>query len=209
MPLKAPPSFGLVKRDEKETRLRAFIDERLANAPAAPQAQALEQTTILVIARSSDSPVSKAVLAMGAEATGRNVCVRAIFTTLGTSDTARIAEACQLSECGLQIRWARDIRLMEAHEQLVLGPRSSWIGDCMRREPLKHDAFEVFAPDCEETAQRARLFFERLWKASEPIIDRPYLARSVMPEPVMETPSCDPPPASDPGVPAPPRTTVQ
>src|SRR5262249_10884562 len=76
------------------------------------------------------------------------------------------------SNWALQIRWARDVRLMDAHEQLVLDEQTSWIGDSMRREPLKHDAFETFAADCPDTARCLTVFFERLWQASEPIIDR-------------------------------------
>jgi hypothetical protein len=35
---------------------------------------------------------------------------------------------------------ARHPRLVEAHEQLVLGPETCWIGDCMQRDPAKCDA---------------------------------------------------------------------
>jgi hypothetical protein len=169
MTLKALPSFGLVRREEKEVRLRAFIAEFLSRrskqpGPAAP--------SLLVLARSAESPVAKAAMSLAAYHKDRDFSLRAIFAMLGTADTTYIAEACRSSNWTVQIRWARDLRLMDAHEQLVLDETTSWIGDCMRREPLKHDAFEAFSADCAETARGVTVFFERLWQVSEPIIDR-------------------------------------
>ena len=55
-------------------------------------------------------------------------------------------------EVDCEVRWARKPRLIEAHEQLVLGPQTCWIGDSMRREPAKCDAYETYIDDCAETA---------------------------------------------------------
>src|SRR5690606_14006482 len=120
--------------------------------------------TCLLVARSAESPVARMVLSLGAGARLRGFSVRAIFAFLGTAETVRIAEACRASGWALQVRWARDLRLLEAHEQLVLGAATSWIGDSMRRDPLSHDACELHAPDCPDSAERAALFFERLWQ---------------------------------------------
>lgn len=67
------------------------------------------------------------------------------------------------------VRWARRPRLVEAHEQLVLGPTVCWIGDCMRRDPAKCDAFETYVEGCGEAAGCAAVSFERLWIVSEPV----------------------------------------
>ena len=56
-----------------------------------------------------------------------------------------------------EIRWAKNPRMLDAHEQLVIGPNSTWMGDCMRRDPTKRDAFQSFNVDCPEAAGR-RLF---------------------------------------------------
>jgi hypothetical protein len=56
-----------------------------------------------------------------------------------------------------------DPRLLDAHEQLAFGDRVAWIGDCMRREPAKRDAYEIYSPECAETAALARRSFERVW----------------------------------------------
>jgi hypothetical protein len=170
MSLKAPPGATGVKREEKEAKLKDLILQCVARRGADEQGRAA-RLTCLLIARSADSPVAKAVFAVGSAAGGRNFALRAIFANLGSTETARIAQACRESDLGLQIRWARDIRLMDAHEQLVLPPDTRWIGDCMRRDPAKRDAYEHFTL-CGETVQLASICFERLWLASEPVIER-------------------------------------
>lgn len=173
MSVTAAAGFGLVRREQKQQKLEAFIADYLDH-PARRRSSA--PRCFLVLARSAESPAAKAVLATGLRGAGHGLSVRAIFATLGEDDAARLAELCRSSERGLQVRWARDVRLMDAHEQLVLGETTSWTGDCMRREPSKHDAFEAFMPDSAEAARRAILFFERLWHVSVPIIDRPAAA---------------------------------
>jgi len=70
----------------------------------------------------------------------------------------------------------RNPRLIEAHEQLVLGARACWTGDTMRRDPAICDAYERFVEDAPELAAAARLTFERLWAASEPLTALPPVA---------------------------------
>jgi hypothetical protein len=171
MPLKAPPRIDVVKREEKEAKIKQFIKACVERYGADGQGRA-GRLTCLLVARSAESPVAKAVFALGAEIGGNNLALRVIFATLGTAETASIAEACTAPDLDLQLRWARDLRLMEAHEQLVVFPGASWMGDCMRRDPAKGDAYECFAIDCRETAHLASIYFERLWDASEPVIER-------------------------------------
>jgi hypothetical protein len=171
MSLKEPQRANGVKREDKESKLKDFIQQGIARRGAASQGGP-DRGTLLLVARSAESPVAKAVFALSAEIGRSNLALRAIFANLGSTETARIAEACTESDLDLQIRWARDVRLMDAHEQLVLLPDTSWIGDCMRRDPTKRDAFEASAIDSRETAHRASICFERLWAASEPVIER-------------------------------------
>jgi hypothetical protein len=81
------------------------------------------------------------------------------------------------------VRCARHPRLIEAHEQLVLGPQACWIGDSMRRDPTKCDAFESYVEGCGEAAGCALVSFERLWVACEPLLVRGLRS----PAPVNET----------------------
>ena len=85
------------------------------------------------------------------------------------------------------VAWAyADIRprLIEAHEQLVLGPETCWIGDCMRRDPAKCDAFENFIEDCGEASGCAIVSFERLWAISEVISAIPHPTAAMIAETV-------------------------
>ena len=181
------PQSRLVKREEKESKLRAFILQHLEERRM-HGALGDAETSCLLIARSAESPVAKTVLSMGASSDLKGFTVRAIFANLGTGETARIAEACLVSDWALQIRWARDLRLLEAHEQLVIGSATSWTGDCMRREPMSRDACEIYAPGCLVTAQRAALFFERIWQASEPIFERQGVEPAALPDAALVQP---------------------
>lgn len=166
------PRLDVVRREQKEARLREFLLRQLGLAGEGAPATEKAATSCLLIARSADSPAARIVLALGAQAMPPSFSVRAIFAQLGGTETARIAEACRNSNWAIQVRWARDVRLLEAHEQLVLGSATSWIGDCMRREPTARDACELYAADCRDATRRATLFFERLWGASEPVFER-------------------------------------
>ena len=167
----AAPQSHLVKREEKEDKLESLLLHPLGTLAEGAVYNAGE-TACLLIARSAESPVAKLLLSYGAEGKLKRFSVRAIFAFLGTAETVRIAEACRASEWSLQVHWARDLRLLEAHEQLILGSASCWIGDSMRRDPLSHDACEQHAPDCPEMTERASRFFDRLWHASEPVFER-------------------------------------
>ena len=180
----AAPQSCLVKREEKEDRLKAFVLQHIADR----RSQRVDDhatPTCLLLARSAESPVAKTVLSLGAKADLKGFAVRAIFAHLGTAETARIAEACRVSDWALQIRWARDLRLLDAHEQLVMGPAMSWMGDCMRRDPMNRDACEQFAADCHVTARRGALYFERIWQLSEPIFERQGFEMAAAPDPTL------------------------
>jgi hypothetical protein len=170
-----PPTIDVVKREEKEGRVTGFILEHLQAAPA-------DNTECRLIARSISSPVFRALAAIAASGQLHRP-VKIILASTdgceagGPTDAARFASA---------IRIARNPRLLDAHEQLVLGPNTAWIGDCMRREPEKRDAWECYADTCSETALRAGVSFERLWAMCEPTGGaRGASATSQMPEFVM------------------------
>jgi hypothetical protein len=135
------------------------VSQHLSAGPAAPH-------PLLVVARSLDSPVVKAIAGLDQTIAAIGGGVRLILAQL--DDEAQCLAGTALS-CRHEIRWARHPRLIEAHEQLVLGPNTCWIGDSMRRDPAKCDAFENFVEDCGEAAGCAAVSFERLWFASAPL----------------------------------------
>ena len=165
------PFIDIVRLEDKEAKLKSFVRTVVDLAAARNEADDA-RNVVLLVARSIESPVARAVATLVKEGlmTPR---VRAVLA-LVPRDSAEGGEVALTSLFGSNgARLIRDSRLFDAHEQLVLGASASWIGDCMRRDPMKRDAYECFAADCAQTAGWARLSFERLWAASEPLLEQP------------------------------------
>jgi hypothetical protein len=155
---------SVTRHDEKEQKLREFVRHHISSAAETTA----NQGVLMVVARSAESPVVKAVAGLSSEIRGAGYALRIIFAHL---DHDALPESWERDVGGLhsEVRWARRPRLVEAHEQLVLSPTVCWIGDCMRRDPAKCDAFETYVEDCGEAAGCAAVSFERLWIISEPV----------------------------------------
>jgi hypothetical protein len=171
----------MTRRGDKEARLGAFIDKGVRDLAGPAQGDGLKPARpadrpILVIARSAQSPVVKAVAALARGIAAAGCVARLILAKgdgAGLSDTFIAAQAAGLD---FEVRVVRDPRLIEAHEQLVLGTRTCWTGDSMRRDPATCDAYESFVEDAPELAAAARLTFERLWSHGEPLPTLPPMA---------------------------------
>jgi hypothetical protein len=168
--------MSVTRRGEKEQRLSEFIGDHLADARHASRQPGSE---MLVVARSVESPVVRAVSALAGEIVAAGYAVRMIVAQADSQSLPRGWSLSDAVEVDCEVRWARKPRLIEAHEQLVLSPETCWIGDCMRREPAKCDAYETYVDTCAATAASATTSFERLWNASEPLLARSAAARSV------------------------------
>ena len=164
MKAKSSPRMQVVKRDEKEATLTAFINTHIGKL--ARGSEASEDNEILVVALSTDSPVVRALRHSADEHQLSEVHIRLILANISTTDLVDDLHSLP----AYSVNWARNARLLDAHEQLVISTTTSWTGDCMRREPAKRDAFECFADDCAETAAWARTSFERLWGVSVPLV---------------------------------------
>jgi hypothetical protein len=142
---------------EKEQTLKQFLLRHLDGQPC----------DLLVVARSLESPLIKAITALGEDIASAGSAVRLILAQLdGAGDPRAWARSVPFVH---ELRWAKHPRLIEAHEQLVIGPETCWIGDCMRRDPSKCDAYESFIEGCGEAAGCAAVSFERLWHASQAV----------------------------------------
>jgi hypothetical protein len=163
---------SVTRQDQKEHKLQHFIAEHLPRIPQAPAGSPPRQ--LQIVARSADSPVIRAVAGLAQQVIDGAFAVRIILAQV---DRETFPEGWVHAGHPIafehEIRWARRPRLIEAHEQLVLGPQTCWIGDCMRRDPAKCDAYESFIEDCGEAAGCASVSFERLWVASEPLFAYP------------------------------------
>lgn len=160
-----PSSYKVVKHDDKIEVLKTFIaaaadriENGLTRAVAGPT----------LIARSPESPVAQAFLNSNHPIFSK-IAPRIVFT----QSVANIADlgltGPMVASLERQFRVLTDIRYLDAHEQLVLSADCSWIGDCMRRDPMKRDAFEKFAAECAATAGFAAVSFERFWRAARPL----------------------------------------
>lgn len=161
---KSPVNAVVVRKEEKEAKLQAFVSAHLA-ACSVPGQGTAATNAMLLVARSVDSPLVKAVKSLAAEIAACGVTVFAILTPDAEAGAAPVASL----PPAWTIRCLADVRFRDAHEQLLLGPATSWIGDCMRRDPSKRDAFESYADACPVTADNARKSFWRLWNAAKPV----------------------------------------
>lgn len=172
MRFKTLPSFTVIKKEEKEGKLKRFILGHLARAELAAQGQ-INEHSYLLIARSFHSPVVRALTSAIAEAANRAVRIKAVVLLSG-HDTGS-GWPIELAP-NAELRILSDMRLLECHEQLWLDGATAWIGDCMRREPDKRDAYECYADGCTETARSVELSFRRLWgkvSATPVVTDEP------------------------------------
>ncbi len=163
------PQINVVRKEDKEAKLRDFILRDLAErrggaVHAGPQ-------TYLMIARSLESPVTRALLASCTEAAAFGIRFRVLFL-LDDAVAHGLDSSIDQHLSRIDARIAVDTRLLDAHELLVLGPGTAWIGDCMRRDPAKRDAYEFYSTDAPEAARSAARSFERLWQVSSPLILR-------------------------------------
>jgi hypothetical protein len=174
---------NIVRRGEKELRLGAYITRGLQGLAAgrqsaeplgeplaeAPGPELGPERAILVVARSAHSPVLKSIAALAREIAAARCSVRAILAKSNRGGLAEAFMAVHPAGLDCEVRLVRNPRLIEAHEQLVLGNRACWTGDTMRRDPATCDAYETFVEECPEMAAAARFTFERLWQDGEPL----------------------------------------
>ena len=169
MQIKTPPPLpSVVKREDKIETLRTFIKSFLLVSRGGDA-----RGDITLVARSAESPVARALVILSSEIVSRGLTVRAVFAHLEPEKTPA-GWSVGGPEIAFQrdLRWAKNPRLGDAHEQLVLGPVTCWIGDCMRRDPARRDAYEQFVASDGQTASTMATSFERLWGASLPLLIR-------------------------------------
>ncbi|MBU1210734.1 MAG: hypothetical protein KJ587_05600 [Alphaproteobacteria bacterium] len=152
----------VVTKEEKEPRVKAFIEQHIEKLEGRPDWAPVE---FLLVARSPESPVCRALSALAPALAAQKIAVRVVFTAIDTGafqgDLAASANLLQMATS----RIVCDSRLYEAHEQLILDEETCWIGDCMRREPAKRDAYESYTTSSVATAHAAALTFAHLWRA--------------------------------------------
>lgn len=159
MRLDQPSRSVIDPRTEKESRLKSFIAEALS---------ATETVSVTLVARATDSPVARALAAAVTDSGRSDLQVNVVlFDIDGVVEDH--ADASILDLRMAQFRVLHDARFAAAHEQLVVGTNRAWIGDCMRRDPQKRDAFEFFHADSFADAAHAIASFSRIWGKAKPL----------------------------------------
>ncbi|MFM1813324.1 MAG: hypothetical protein RLZ98_19 [Pseudomonadota bacterium] len=148
----------------KEDKIKDFILSTLAATAQVDDASVPE---LLLVAKSPDSPVARAVAAVAA-GSGAAFGLQIVFVVSAAAEAAAIGEA-DVSMYADTVGVIDASRFMDVHEQLVLGPATVWFGDSMRREPAKRDAFESFHRDNATASRNARRSFARLWSHCTPL----------------------------------------
>lgn len=162
----ASPRMNVVKKEDKEAKIRDFIEQDLfvrRNAGGCAQSSG---ACYLLMALSSESPVARALASLASQLENAGISVQAVFARAG--QPVKTEEATGFERVAA-LRHAPDARLLDAHEQLILGPSTVWVGDCMRRDPAKRDAYECYAIDSIETAVWAKRSFDRVWQRARPV----------------------------------------
>lgn len=187
MTILPPSKLSVVRKEEKEGKIRDFMAQDLSLAKSAGGID----STHLILARSIESPVARALLALRSEAAQAGIACRML---LMLEDGLANGVDCTLGDYARQIdaRIISDHRLLDAHELLVLSPQSVWIGDCMRRDPSKCDAYEYYSTAVAEASASAMRSFERLWRIGKPLRLQPAASEPVD---VAVLPADLPPPA--------------
>ena len=140
-------------QDDKQTRIGDFIRQHLTAGGDCPR-------MVLVVARSAQSPVLRALRAVVRDGVIPGIQARIIIADDEWSPTGGDG-----GDLACDVRMASNPRLLDAHEQLIVGD-ATWYGDSMRRDPMKRDAFECFAANDLAAVRRARATFEKLWQSA-------------------------------------------
>lgn len=126
---------------------------------------------LCMILRSADSDPAKALVGMKGALQRAGITARVILTKLDPEGDLKQLFA-SLSELAPQspphelIRWARNPRLLDAHEQVTFGELACWSGDAMRREADKRNALAIFDDGAGESVAFGQRSFAALWRCS-------------------------------------------
>jgi hypothetical protein len=149
-----------------------FITEFVARAERGG-----EEPSLTLILRSAASSAAQALIGMGELLLRAGISARAVLATLEPDEDLRqfyasLSELSPREPAKALIRWARNPRLLDAHEQATYGASMCWSGDAMRRDADKRNALSLFEAEAPESVRLGRLAFAALWGASSVVSER-------------------------------------
>ena len=133
-----------------------------------------EFRTMTLVVRSAVSDPALALVGMKDELLTARIRAKVIVAKLDPEDGLRqlfvaLSELSPGKPANELIRWAKNPRLAEAHEQVTCGHSFCWSGDAMRRDAGKRNALALFDEHAPDAMQRANRAFQALWNASIPV----------------------------------------
>ena len=153
-------------RDLRQSELRRHLQmmSRFVDSAAAG-------ASLTMILRSPEADPAKALIGMTGALERKGVRARVLLAKIEPDDDLKklfdtLSTLAPHEPAHELIRWARNPRLLEAHEQVTYGGTMCWSGDAMRRDADKRNALTLFDDEAPESVRLGRLAFEALWGAS-------------------------------------------
>ncbi len=174
MRAKSPPFKPFETKEERESSIKAFI------ADALDETMSGRGDAIALLARSPSSPVVAALLGLSEELAARRIGAAIVLAGGATASEDETWSLSFSAKFVHEIRLTSNPRVLDGHEQLIVGDRSVWYGDCMRRDPMKRDAFASFLPNDVAAVRASRFAFRSLWTRGQSIYRSAALAAVVV-----------------------------
>jgi hypothetical protein len=124
-----------------------------------------------LVVRSAVSDPALALISMKEELLAARIRAKVIVAKLDPEDGVRqlylaLSELSPGNPADELIRWAKNPRLAEAHEQVTCGHSFCWSGDAIRRDAGKRNSLMLFDEHSPDAMQRLTRAFLALWNAS-------------------------------------------
>jgi hypothetical protein len=165
-----------VSSDAKQADLDRHLD-MLSRCVERARTTGAPQLAVTMILRTADSPPALILAHMTDTLRRAGASARAILARLEPEEDLRrlvasLAELSPSEPAQALIRWARNPRLLDAHEQATYGEDMCWSGDAMRRDSDRRNVLALFNEGVPDRVRLGRLAFEALWAISSPVPDR-------------------------------------
>jgi hypothetical protein len=130
--------------------------------------------SLTMILRSPEADPAKALIGMTGALERKGLRARVILARIEPDDDLKklfeaLAALSPREPAHELMRWARNPRLLEAHEQVTYGETMCWSGDAMRRDADRRNALTLFDEQAPDAVRLGRLAFEALWSAAAPV----------------------------------------
>jgi hypothetical protein len=171
--------------DSKDFRQAEFDRHCEAMTRFAERAGSERQSplALTMIVRAASSVPAQALILLKEPLVRAGVCAKAILAKIEPEDDLRqlfagLSELSPGEPPSDLIRWARNPRLLDAHEQVTYGEDMCWSGDHMRRDAEKRNALTLFDEGVPDAVRLGKLAFAALWSASTLVPERRLLGKS-------------------------------